>query len=44
MDSRKIGHQFSEYQGFFGLGGKELEIEFLKDNNPFRIYSPKNMT
>jgi hypothetical protein len=36
--------ELNKHQGFFGLSLGELEIEFLKNNDPFQIFSPKYVT
>ena len=36
--------ELSKHQGFFGFSLCKLEIEFLKNNDPFQIFSPKYLT
>jgi hypothetical protein len=40
----KITDKLHKHQGFFGFGLGKLEIEFLKNNDPLGIFSPKDLT
>jgi hypothetical protein len=41
---RERTDKLCEHQGFFCFGLHKFKIEFLKDNDPFRIFSPKYLT
>ena len=41
---RESTYKLYKHHGFFGFGLHEFKIEFLKDNDPFRIFSPKYLT
>ena len=40
----EVADELHKHQGLFGFGLCEFDIEFLKDNDPFRIFSPKHLT
>jgi hypothetical protein len=40
----KIADELRKHQGFFSFGLSKLDIEFLKDEDPFGIFSPKKLT
>jgi hypothetical protein len=40
----KVADKVHKHQGFFSFGLSKLEIKFLKDDDPFGIFSPKNLT
>jgi hypothetical protein len=44
IGTRESTDKLCEHQGFFGFGLCKFKIEFLKDNDPFRIFSPKYLT
>jgi hypothetical protein len=44
IDTRKSTDELGKHQGFFGFRLRKLKIEFLKNNNPFRIFTPKYLT
>ena len=44
IDTWKSTDELSKHQGFFGLSLRKLEIEFLENHDPFRIFSPKYLT
>ena len=37
---RESTDELDKHQGFFGFSLRKLKIEFLEDNDPFRIFSP----
>jgi hypothetical protein len=39
----KITNELRKCQGFLGFGLGKLKIEFLKDDDPFGIFSPKDL-
>jgi hypothetical protein len=41
ISMRESTDKLCKHQGFFGFGLCKLKIEFLKINDPFRIFSPK---
>ena len=40
----EIADQFCKHQGLFGFGLCKFKIEFLKDDDPFRLFSPEHLT
>jgi hypothetical protein len=40
----KVANKLRKHQGFFSFGLSKFKIEFLKDDDPFGIFSPKNLT
>jgi hypothetical protein len=41
IGTRKSTDELGKHHGFFGFRLRKLKIELLKNNNPFRIFSPK---
>jgi hypothetical protein len=44
IDTWESTDKLRKHQGFFGFSLRKLKIEFLKNNDPFRIFSPKYLT
>jgi hypothetical protein len=44
IDMRESTDNLYKHQGFFVFGLRKLDIEFLKNNDPFRISTPKYLT
>jgi hypothetical protein len=40
----KIVDELHKHQVFLGFGLNKLKIQFLKDDDPFGVFSPKNLT
>jgi hypothetical protein len=40
----EITDKLRKHQGLFGFGLHKFMIEFLKDDNPFRVFSPEHLT
>jgi hypothetical protein len=40
----EIADKLHKYQGLFGFGLHKFKIEFLKDDDPFRVFSPEHLT
>jgi hypothetical protein len=40
----KITDKLRKHQGLFGFGLRKFKIEFLKDDDPFRVFSPEHLT
>jgi hypothetical protein len=41
IGTRESIDKLRKHQRFFGFGRRKLKIEFLKNNDPFRIFFPK---
>jgi hypothetical protein len=39
----KVADKLHKHQGFLGFELSKLEIKFLKDDDPFGIFSPNNL-
>jgi hypothetical protein len=44
INAGKVATKFRKHQGFFSFGLSKFKIEFLKDDDPFGIFGPKNLT
>jgi hypothetical protein len=44
ISTREIADKIRKHQGLFGFGLCKFKIEFLKDDDPFRVFSPKHLT
>jgi hypothetical protein len=44
LNTRESTDKLHKHQGLFGFGLCKFKIEFLKDDDPFRILSPKYLT
>jgi hypothetical protein len=40
----EIADKLRKHQGLFGFGLRKFKIEFLKDDDPFRVFSPEHLT
>jgi hypothetical protein len=44
ISTREIANKLRKHQGLFGFGLCKFKIEFLKDDDPFRVFAPKHLT
>jgi hypothetical protein len=40
----EISNKLHKHQGLFGFGLRKFKIEFMKDDDPFRVFSPEHLT
>jgi hypothetical protein len=40
----EIADKLQKHQGLFGFGLRKFKIKFLKDDDPFRVFSPEHLT
>jgi hypothetical protein len=44
INTGEIADKLRKHQGLFGFGLRKFKIEFLKDDDPFRVFSPEHLT
>jgi hypothetical protein len=44
ISTGEIADKLRKHQGLFGFGLRKFKIKFLKDDDPFRLFSPKHLT